>query len=174
MERKDIRKAFKSALEGKTQAGFKVFTSRAQALSPSDLPCIVVYSRSEAVEEYNAAPLEYKRTVSIAIEIIANGLRELDDALDDIAEDVERVVFSDDTLGGACSDIRLSQVEMDITSEGDTPIGSCRLTFDCIYYKEAPQDLSGALDNFDKAHLRYDISPSDGSNEAEDEVIMPQ
>lgn len=132
-KRKTIRKAVAAVLNGNTSAGANVFASRVRPVSSASLPAILVYANDEEVEVFNASPREYKRTLTLGIEIAARADDGLDDALDDIAQQVERIISENQTAGGA-SDYYLSGVHIELTGEGNSQHGSCILTYDVEYY----------------------------------------
>ena len=147
----------------------------------SELPCIVVYSRTESAEINVAAPREYKRTLKMAVEIIdkfddvsENTLDDaVDDRLDEIAEEVEQRLMRNETLDGLASDLILSDTEIDFNPEGEQPTGAARLTFDIEYNTLAPIEQLN-LDAFETAHIEYKIQPDTGQDSAEDDIELPQ
>jgi len=167
--RKLIRNRFREVLLGKTDAGQNVFSNRASATWSEELPLIAVYSRAEGVENTGTAPLEFKRTIEMAVEIIAQGSEEpgaalsAEDILDDVAEQVEKALFRDETLGEidsplkagkkiSCVDsLKLKTIEFDFQGEGAKPVGSAIMLFDAVYYEMSPvaleeEDGSGVLE----------------------------
>lgn len=196
--RKAIRKAIKAALVGKTSAGAQVFDSISSALWAETLPTIAIYCRSESVEEQNSAPREYKRTIELVVECIAEGGSAedpssagpfLDDVLDDISDQVELELNRDETLGPVLNalgqvvalvdEILLNNVEFEYRGEGRKPTGSCRLVFFVTYYEHRPgsieeQDGVGDLKTVDaKWKVGHDQSSPDNVVEAEDTLDIP-
>lgn len=132
-KRKTIRHAIADVLKNNTDAGEHVYASRTRPIPASALPAILVYSNDEAIELHNEAPREYRRTLTLGIEIVARADDDLDDTLDDIAEQVERIISENQTPGGADT-LLLNGVAITLTKDGDNQHGSCILTYDTIYY----------------------------------------
>lgn len=133
-KRKSIRHAIAAALTGNTSAGANVFASRTRSIPASKLPAILVYTSSETAEVFNQSPRELRRTLSVGIEIAARADDDLDDALDDIAEQVERVMSEHQTLSGTASDVLLTGTEITLTKDGDNQHGAAILTYEVTYY----------------------------------------
>lgn len=92
-------------------------------------------------ETFNAAPREYKRTVELVVEVVASADAALDDTLDTIARQVERLLLTDDTMGETCNDFVYNRTRQVIKEEGDTMFGGCRIIFDATYLDRHPDDL---------------------------------
>lgn len=141
-QRKLIRDHAVSMLMGQTAAGSKVFANRVRPLISNGwldrLPAIVIYTLDESSEIFNAAPHEYMRTVQLMVEIQARAEENLDDVLDAIADDVERILLRDDTLGGTVNDLRYAQTRMALREDGENLIGACLIQFDAEYLDVRP------------------------------------
>ena len=188
--RKLIRKKLVEILKNSTDAGVNVFPNATIPPWHSELsesPVILVYVRSESASEYAVAPRELEREIDMAIEIVATGPEEnlevetpgkeksLEDILDDIAEQVENAIDSDDSLQGTADNSILKNSELEFDSSGGSPIGSCRLTYGVTYYTHAPRDTSkqNANDDFETNKVDYNISDDDNTREATDTVDIP-
>ncbi len=163
-KRKQIRQYLAQVLKGKTAAGDNVFDSRARKLFESEMPAILVYTSDEKISVFNASPRELQRVLSVKIEVAAQGGDELDDTLDDIAEQIESVMREEQTLNDYASDVVLTQAQTEISAEGEQSSGGCVLTYDVTYYTD---DVStGAVDNrnflhdFERAHVDMKPTPS--------------
>lgn len=132
--RKAIRHAIAAVLLNNTAAGAHVYASRTRKIPASSLPAILIYTREESAEIYNASPRELKRVLSVGIEIAARADDDLDDALDDIAQQVERIMSENQTLSDTASDVLLTRTDIALTSEGDNQHGSAILAYDVTYY----------------------------------------
>ncbi|MDZ4678401.1 MAG: hypothetical protein SGI74_12930 [Oligoflexia bacterium] len=128
-----IREFIVNALKGQTGAGQNVFGNRANPLWEIPLPAILVYAREEHSEPISVATSPLKRTLSLAIEVRCQASSNLDDALDDVALEIENVINTDPLLGGNVIESILNQTEIEISSEGEKPIGALRLTFEVVY-----------------------------------------
>ena len=95
-KRQTIRNKIKTILTTPAIAaiGPRVFTNRMRKVFPEELPCIIIYSKSESAEITVAAPRQYKRVMKLAIEIIdkwdESAEATLDDTLDDRLDEIGR------------------------------------------------------------------------------------
>lgn len=138
--RQAIREAVVNLLKGTsasrpTAAGERVFDSRFRNIFPAELPCLIVYAMDETVEDRRSSPRMIDRSLSLAVDIFAEATDQVEDDLDALAEQVESVMSADETLGGLTYDCILSETEMSVVADGETLIGSARLTF-IIEYEE--------------------------------------
>jgi hypothetical protein len=165
--RKEIREKITEILTGNTDAGTQVFKSRTHAVDPSELPAILVYSRDETVEIFNAAPRELKRSLTIGIEIAAKADEDLDDTLDDLSDQVEALISENQTLSDTASDIVLQRVELHLVEEGNQQHGACVMTYLVTYYTmDVSLGVAGdgipdenVLGNFETANIEYKVYP---------------
>lgn len=152
-KRKQIVAAIVERLkDANTLAGVNVFPNRAKKLKDAELPCILVYSRSETAEVSVESPREYKRGLSVSLELVhaAFDQTSIDDTLDDFAEQVETAMFLDETFGGIVSDTILGDTEMVLLDEGERPVGAMKIAFMMPYYQQLPGDQTDSLDAFTK------------------------
>lgn len=172
--RKQIRAAVAQLLQGISGVGSRVFESRSRQVWPEELPAILVYTRTETAEIFNESPREYKRTLQLAVEVIAKGDENVDDTLDDLCQEIEHRIFQDDTLDNLVSDTILSDTEIDFVPDGEQPVGAARITFNVEYFTLAPEEQEG-LDDFLRAHIETTPVPSTEDTEpAVDDVDLPQ
>jgi hypothetical protein len=151
--RKLIRAAIVSRLKSAaTMAGDRVFPSRAKQLFEAELPAILVYTKEESAQVSIEAPREYERSLKVGIEILAQHPDEalLDDLIDDFCDQVERAMFSEETLGGLVTDTLLGETEMDLNTEGKKPIGIARISLTMPYRQYLPGDLTATLNPFER------------------------
>lgn len=125
----------------------RVFTNRMRALSArpsqrsdrSQLPALIIYTRNEAAEIFNAAPREYKCTVELIFEVVSDAVDGVDDQLDDMAVLIERIMGRDDTIAGTADDCQYTGSQMTIIEDGvERAIGAIALSFTATYYRIAP------------------------------------
>lgn len=186
--RKNIRKAVVAMLKDKTDVGARVFSNSSVPAWEEELPVILVYQRTESAVEFAMAPKELRRSLDLAIEIVAKGpeensdlqtpetgVKSLEDQLDDIAEQVECLLHADDTLQGTCDESSLTNTEFEFESVGALPIGSARLTYEALYNTMAPRDTSkqNADDDFETNQVDYNIGDDENTREASDKVDLP-
>ncbi|MFK0090952.1 hypothetical protein ACIQUS_27170 [Pseudomonas sp. NPDC090755] len=140
-----IRKQAVAVLLGATDAGASVYASRVAPLISngwqSELPAIIVYTMDEHGELFNQAPREYRRRVELVVEIHAEGNGALDDTLDTLARQVERLLLMDDTLGGTANDLQYQRSRMVLLDQSQHLTGACRLIFEAEYFDRHPDDL---------------------------------
>lgn len=178
-QRKLIRDAVIATLKaGSTAAGQRVFGNRARMILKNELPAILVYTRNEPVEISAESPREFKRSLALSIELIASADDEdtLDDVLDDLAEEVENLLFVDETQGGVATDTILGETEIETAADGEKPVGMAKITLTLPYFQRLPADLTGDLDAFETAHTEMDPAPADAVAHAnsEDDIELPQ
>lgn len=176
--RKIIRDQFVKLLKGKTDAGENVVVNQIVPEWVEELPAILIYPRSESVEEYAVAPRELKRILSVSLELVAAGTDEnvVSDKLDAMALQVEEIIHRDDTLGCAgVSNTILDSVDFEYDPSGEQPIGSCRLNYAVTYYQKQPRvpvdDFQGVDADWQVGH--HDSS-SDATIDAEDTIDLEQ
>ena len=186
-----IRHAVRDRLLGATAAEDRVFTTRLVPYRRTKLPAIAVYTRAEPVdpESRNTAPRELTRNLQLVIEVaVAEGssvrgvpvaVDQLDDALDGLAVEVERVMDADPWLGGAAGDSLLTSTDVDVIVDVDgraleQPIGLVTLTYAITYRTQAPDPADVPLDDFKRATIRHDLSGIvSPKNVAEDDITLP-
>lgn len=175
--RRQIRDAIVARLKSaNTNAGQNVFGSRAAPLFKTQLPAILVYTKTETAEVSIDSPREYQRNLVVALELVASAKTEdlLDDALDDLAEQVEISMFAEETLGGLVTDTVLVETEIELLQEGEQPIGAAKISLSMPYFQQLPGDLTGALDALERIDTKIDLPPADGTSESEDLQDIPQ
>jgi len=178
-ERKKIRHAIVDLLKRKkTSAGRKVFGNRSTNVWQEDLPAIMVYPRSEDVSERSKSPREITRSLSMAIEIVTDGKDddEAADRMDDLADQVERILGVDETLGCTTDDIILDSVEFDYEDKGERSIMSATLVYLLTYVVNVPKDRRDQdTDDFTNINASWDVgTASDPDPEATDTINLPQ
>lgn len=173
-QRQEIRDKVVELLTGIAEVNERVFPNRARRLFEEELPAILVYTKSETGEIGVQAPREYKRTLKLAIEIVAKADEDLDNDLDDIAKEIETRLFRNETLDGLVSDVQYSDTEIEFEPEAQVPVGAARLTFDVEYWTEAPDEIPD-LDDFEKAHIEtLPEGATDDTEPAVDDLDMTE
>lgn len=164
---KAIRGAIKARLMDSTSAGNRVSTNRADKIWKLGLPSIVIYTRSETVEQTQLSPVEYTRVASVQIDILMEegaGVV-LDDDADDLADEVEQLLFRDPRLVGELGRDFLNlgrQVGYDliIAADGDKLISGARVTWEFTYFQAAPEGDPDEPDPFKIANAVISLDPS--------------
>lgn len=144
--RQRIRNAVAARLgDANTIAGGNVFTSRAR-------PILEILQKREAVlsvytaDETSArSPDGYllERSITVSIEAAAGGGDDLDDVLDQLAEQVEAAIDADPTLDGLLTDdLELTATTSEISARGNQQVGAFRMDFEAKYLTERGVDAA--------------------------------
>ncbi|PHJ81960.1 hypothetical protein VF14_18420 [Nostoc linckia z18] len=137
-QRNIIKNRLAALLSGQTDAGARVYTNFAKSLEDEhDLPAIVVRSTGERASIVLKAPREYERVLSVEIVCMARATDDTDDKLDALAQQVEDVLFYNETLPDTngesqAVDVAYTGATMQIDI-GRTEIGGIVLNFDVTY-----------------------------------------
>ena len=129
--RQQIREATGTLLSGLVTTSTRIFESRVYNLQETELPCLVITTNDESVEEGTLKALI--RSLTLTIEGKAKATTNLDDTLDTIASEVEIKMATSPTLGGKVVGHSLSTTSIEMSVEGDQPIGSISLNYDVVY-----------------------------------------
>lgn len=165
----------KSPGEYPTIAESRVMSTRVTPFWESELPAINVYNGTDRVEVYNQAPRQLRHEFSLMVECVADAQTDgLDDTLDALAREVERVISINDRLEGECADILLNNTETTIRENGDRFIGAARLEFRVEYYTNWPDAVDLVLDNFETTDVQYDLNNQATADRAKDIIEVPQ
>lgn len=172
-ERKLIRAAIVAKLAAKVASvATRVTKTRLEPVRTAELPCINVYTTDvETVSEDSAtsSPRELTRTARIAIDCWAKADANVDDVVDDLAEEVEAAMDDDVffVLGNAVTieDVILSSTEIGLSNQGERPMGVAHLEYAVTYRtgirRPAPTD------KFNQADTRISI---DGAQAPDDQT----
>lgn len=132
-QRKVIRKAITAALDGETSAGANVFSTQKLLYVQDDLPAIAVYAENESSTWDQTAPRELDRKPIFIVESIVDAGENVDDAMDDMAEEIEKVMDTDPFFGEEAYQSHLIGSEMLSLEDGDREIGILTLTYQFSY-----------------------------------------
>ena len=136
--RQQLRERIATNVTGLTTTGTNVFQSRVHDLATAELPCLLVFSNSESSERDSFLSSDgITRSVEVVIEGYAWATSNLDDTLDTISEEVETAVAADPTCNSLAKDTVLNGTEIELTGEGDSPLGVVRLTWLVGYRTDA-------------------------------------
>ena len=130
-QRKTIRDAVITSLTGLTTTGSRVFNSRVYPNEESKLPCLNVFTLSEAVELDSVKSTI--RSLELVVEGFASANSNIENTLDTIATEVEEALGSDTSLSNTCQSHNITNTEITLSNEGSLPIGVVRLVFNVIY-----------------------------------------
>lgn len=132
--RQQIREQFATTVTGLSTTGSNVYQSRVYNLEESNLPAIIIYTKSEDSEPNNIGTNRVMmRTLTLVCECYVKAITNFDDTLDTIAKEIEVAVAADTTLNGLCKDVYIQSTEIDYNGEGERPIGVGVFTFEITY-----------------------------------------
>ena len=140
-----------------TAAGARVHASRVFHHRKGDLPVISVYTLEETVDadSQQTAPRELTRRVALVIEgwvkaePAAPGAQpNADNALDDLAEEIEAVMHADPYLGDEAGDSILTDTDTEMVEGGGEMMGLLIMTYSVTYRTYAPETSGVVRDDF--------------------------
>lgn len=134
-KRHQIREAVKAMLNGQTAAGDNVYSNRVSAFWREELPCISIFMRDEEATPRNMSNNRYLTKATMAIEIHAEAVEDLDLTLDQLADQVETIIGSDSSLQGNVQGCVLQNTEIELSAEATKPIGVLSLSYQISYQK---------------------------------------
>jgi hypothetical protein len=118
-----------------TPAGERVFSSKPTTIDPLELPCIVVRTLDETVEETGVSEFctYRRRELRLSIDCLAEAYDDVEDTLDDLAYGVELSLEGFMIPSFEDAKIELSRTDIDTSLEGDLPMGAARVQFTINY-----------------------------------------
>ena len=142
--RQQIRDDIVATLTGLATTGSNVFRSRIFPLEQTNLPALVIYSKSET-SEYDTIglPRSVNRVLDVAVEAYVKGVSNYDNTLDTIAVEVEEAIAADVTLGGLAKDAQITAFEADFAGDGEQPVAVGRFII-TVEYRTVENDVETA------------------------------
>ena len=134
-KRQSIRDSVKEILLNNTLCGANVYPNRTSAYWRQELPSISVYIRNETATRRNLSSQIYIRNSELVLEIHAEASEDLDTKLDVIAQEVEDLLYSDESLKGTVQGLVLQSTDIEIAAEATTPVGILTLVYQITYLK---------------------------------------
>ncbi|MCC7041109.1 MAG: hypothetical protein IT516_12445 [Burkholderiales bacterium] len=135
--RRQIREAVGTKLTGLTTTGSRVYQSRVYPVQNTELPCLLVFARSESVEAESVhAPRVLSRLLQIEVDAVTKATADLDDTLDQICKEVE-IALAPPVSGGLMNlveDIVLRSTDIELSGSAEKPTGVARMVFEVSYY----------------------------------------
>lgn len=160
--RKLIRHAMVDLLKAaNTAVGVRVFPTRVEPYKTSLLPAISVYTLADASEDgaQTSTTEPHEVDVEVAAWVAHSDANPADDAMDDLAEQIEKAVHRDPRLGGkAYEEVRLRGTVMELAAvdgRSDPNVGIAVLTFSVRYLSDLTQ--GEATDDFVTAHAETEL-----------------
>jgi len=135
--RQNVRTAAAAAVTNLATTGTRVFMSRTLPLRQGDFPCLAVYARADA-PDYSDSTMGVQQLVPRTIELHVQGfVKELDDediedTLDDIAEEVETALFAAFPFANAYG-MTLGEQTLQVDTSGDESLGVIDMVFNVLY-----------------------------------------
>ena len=177
-----IRRAAVAALVGNTAAEERVYPTRKVPYRGKELPVIAVYTDDEESQDADRAPRELDRNVDLSVEawVATSGDPEpnVDDAMDDIALEIEAALHADLHLGNLLDDpgLELTGTSTDLVTVGDLEIGLVVLTFNARYNTLAPQPAADdTLADFRELDQDYSLAGAQAPlDQASDFIEIPR
>jgi hypothetical protein len=132
--RKTVREWIRDALLDDTDAEDRVFINR-RIPNPEDseYPMILIYSEPEDASQGLVSEYKYVRAYQVAVEIRAKG-DDLDNILDDVAEQIEAILSVTDP-DQAFQSFDYLGCEPLVEDEGEELLGSMKMKFTFKYFK---------------------------------------
>ena len=170
-QRQVIRAAVLAILLNATTAGARVYATRVLPYQMTELPVIAIYTLQDDVADSSrsTAPRELTRSLSLNIEAWVAPGTNVDDAMDDIALEIENLMHADPYLGDVCVDSLLTATTTESVEDVDRELGIVILTYDVTYRTDAPEAPVG-MDDFNTADTIYQVS--EDANDANDSVTV--
>jgi hypothetical protein len=133
--RDQIRDAVLAAVTGLTTTKKHVFASRVHPITDAELPCLLVFTRSESsVPVTMHPPRRFERVLTVMVEGYVKMTTGYDDRLDRIAVEVETALYNNPSLNGLVRDIFLSDTEIKLVGDGEMPVAVVSMSFAAKYH----------------------------------------
>jgi hypothetical protein len=176
--RKLIRQAVVALLiAANTAAGARVLGTRVVPHKKSGLPALSVYTLSDPVDEDVSTGTEetHELELEIAGWVAHTDALPADDAMDDLAEQVEAAMRSDPFLGGKASKVTFKGTVLEVVEDdgrSDPIVGIAVLTYSVTY--RADLTAPAPLDDFLSVDAKHRIVGAVEANQASDEFIVQE
>ena len=142
--RKQLREAMATVVTGLTTTGARVFQSRFYPLQTNELPCLIITTDGDQVENLSIhRPVAQKRETNIRIDAYARANADLDDTLDLICKEVEIAIAG--SSNAIVKGSMYNGCRIDVEVLGDQPVGKVSMLFSNDLYTDssAPDVLIG-------------------------------
>lgn len=134
--RTQIRKAIKDLLLPVAVFQAHIFTSRFSNLQLSELPSANIFCLVESATPADIHNAEIDRVLQVGISIKTAVTDDIDDVLDELAEQVELVIDANTTLGGIVKSLSLVRTQIQTNEDGAEPVGEALLQYQVNYGTE--------------------------------------
>jgi hypothetical protein len=154
--RKAIRHAVANViLAAETDADDRVYATQKLLYPLRVLPAISVYTPREKSTLDETAPRELDRKLDVIVEALLEAGENVDDAMDDMAEQIERAMDTDPYFGSLVFQSNLIETETVSEPDGDRQIGQLTMTYTLSYRSDAFVETS--IDDFKRLEATYDL-----------------
>jgi len=159
--RTQLRETILESVKAFVDKGIKVQLTRPSNVSFEELPLILIYFENETervIVGNDYFPKNYERTLTLNVDIIAEGQEDPDTFLDKIAFQVESAFHLDPLFGKQCYGCKLVSVKpITVSDTGKRSVECQRLTYNILYQSDAY--LAKREDEF----LSFDATIKDGT-----------
>jgi hypothetical protein len=172
-QRQLIRDAVRDRLLGHTAAEDRVRKTTVVPWKGSQLPAIGVFTLEESVDpaSKSTAPRELTRTMQLAIEGVVFYAEKADDALDDLAVEIEREMNRDVYFGPLAVDSILTSTSLGVDPTGEKQVGYVRLVYDVTYRTNVPEAEDLELDDLATTDTKISLGGTQApADQAEDKL----
>lgn len=178
-QRKLIRQDVVALLvRANTAAGARVKPTRVEPHRKTQLPAISVYTLHDSVdaESKTTAPVELTHTLQLEIVgwVAHSDTYLVDDAMDDLAEQIETAMDLDVYLNGTAGDSQLTDTLMEVVEDdgrSEPMIGIVTLTF-AVTYRTAPAVNAPTMGDFVTVHTETKFVGTADNNAATDQFVV--
>lgn len=157
-QRRIIRNDIVTRLLNKTTAGDRVYPSRSEPLPEEKLPAILVHiprERGQNIAENQGIP-NFRTTSSVLIQAVVKdtGGEQVQETLDLLAEDIERILFTDPDFVKRFSKIGNLDTQVGTYTQGALELASVGIQVDVEFDDDYPPVIS---DDFATLRLKTDV-----------------
>ena len=138
-KRERILAAITTSLANTTGVGTRIYRSRAEALTRSETPALIIEPISDTPEDTQAFNNKVNWELKIRVSVVVRGSIP-DQGADPTVESLHTKVLTDPSVGGLALDVRPSTTSFEIL-EADQPAGVISCEFD-ISYRTAYNSLT--------------------------------
>ena len=175
--RKLVRHAVVARLVNATAANDRVQGTRVEPHRKAPLPAISVYTLNDDVDEEVSSDAEDTHELQLEITgwVAHSDAIPVDDAMDDLAEQIEAVIANDPYLGGASGETRLRNTRMQVVEDNgrsDPMIGIVALTYAVTYRTD--RVAQPPLDDFLSVDAKHRIVGAVEANQGRDIFVVQE
>jgi len=128
--RQQIRERVGTILTGLSTTGNNVYQSRVYALNESNLPALVIYTKSETSNaDVIGSTIGLARELTLVVEAYVKVNSNFDDVVDTICAEVETAMANDRKLNGTAKFNHLESTDIEFNGEGENPVGVATMNF---------------------------------------------